>query len=123
MRTINAHDLSPVTVTRARGEEAAPRLLSILESEPVELALDDAELISGSFLDEIIRQVSAAQKLRQVTFVSEKESTIRKLKTIAANRNIHVYWRMPSDSVRRTASPERAVIPIEYAATKEGLSA
>jgi hypothetical protein len=123
MRTISIRDLNQVTVTRARGQEAAPLLVDRARDDSVEIMLDDAEIVSGSFLDELIRRTDEAHLLRRVTFVTARESTIRRLKAIAANRTIVVYWRQPSDAVRRAASKERSPVSVTYVDVSDDLSA
>jgi hypothetical protein len=86
--------LAPVTLTRKRGAEAFEALHRYLKSNTdVNIDLDATEMLSLSFLDELVVRLSDADLLRKAAFVTQDPATMRKLGIIAQERNLTLYRR------------------------------
>ncbi len=107
MQRINVTELAGTTITRARGEEAFGTLARLLEGGPAEIELDRAEMLSASFLDEIVRQLAAQGRSELVTFITDNSNTLDKLARIAANREAKIYARGALETHRRVVEPRR----------------
>ncbi len=90
VQRVDVKSLSPSTITRARGEEAFKKLRELLERGAVELQLDSVDLLSMSFLDEIVRLLASRRQTEQVTFVTDDPATMDKLERIAAVRSADI---------------------------------
>jgi hypothetical protein len=99
-------ELTPITLTRKRGLDAFRALLVHLEHEKnVDIDLDDAIMMSMSFLDELIWRLAEANLLSRVAFVTRKAGTRRKLGNVAFERNVDVYSRSSVNDRRNVAVP------------------
>lgn len=106
-RRLLVKELSESTVTRPRGHEAYRELLEYLKTgEPLEIDLRGQELISGSFLDEIIINLKASNLLDKVTFLLSAEDTYKRLARIAATRNAQIFYRPSEHGDRRVVEPK-----------------
>lgn len=107
MRRIKVNELAAATLTRGRGAEAFAALAALLPGGPVEVVLDGAELLSASFLDEIVRQLALRGQSDVVTFVTDHATNLDKLARIAANREAKIYARGTRQVQRTVVEPRR----------------
>jgi STAS-like domain of unknown function (DUF4325) len=104
---IKVQDLSPVALTRKRGEEAFAIVASAMRGETIDLDLEGAEMLSRSFLDGLIGKLAEAHSLGKVVFVTSDPDALAKLGRIAAQRKVTIFSRS------RLGEPkQRAVTPI-----------
>lgn len=94
-------------------------LFGRLGDEPIELTLDGAELVSASFLDEVVRQLAETQALDRVTFVTGDNWMVQKLGRIAAIRGQTIYTRSPTDDSRRPVSARPVRLQVERSTEKD----
>ena len=92
---IDVKELSPVTLTRRRGAEAFGSLQARLgqQDRGVGIDLDSTEMLSASFLDELILRLAEHDLLKKVAFVTREPQTIRKLGIISHERKLTVFLR------------------------------
>jgi len=102
---IHMEQLSPTGVTRRRGAEAFARLRAYLEQGAVDLSLLNIELVSASFLDEIVRQAAALGAAEKLTFITDQKSVVGKLERISSIRGARVFVQSPGDPARRLLEP------------------
>lgn len=101
-RQISIRDLSRSTVTRSRGNQAYLKLLEYLRSgEELQIDLRGQELISISFLDELVIKLNAARLLDRVTFLLSAEDTYKRLAQIAAIRNARIFYQRTEREARQ----------------------
>lgn len=117
-RRVEVQGLSEHTVTRARGKEAAGRLLELVAQQEIDLYLDEAEVLSTSFLDEIVVELAAEAALPRVTFVMSDPATVAKLERIAAIREVALFQRRPSSDQRSAVRPSRRATPAIFSSEK-----
>jgi len=112
-RLISIKELSPSTVTRSRGSEAYTELLDYLKSgEPVEIDLRGQELISMSFLDEMVIKLSSAGLLDKVTFLVTNETIYQRLAQVAAIRCARIFYK-PGEGEERKIIESKPVHDLE----------
>lgn len=104
---MHVRQLAQPSVTRARGAEAFGSLAKLLENGPVDVKLDGVDLLSASFLDEIVRLLVAKSQSEKVTFVTDDILTIDKLRRISAVRNARIYARGTQDVERNVLAPRQ----------------
>lgn len=104
---LHVKNLVSSTVTRARGEEAFANLERFLEQGPLELLLDGVELLSTSFLDEIVRLLASRGEMDKMTFVTNDVLAVGKLARISALRRVPIYTRAAHDARRTLVVPKQ----------------
>lgn len=82
-------------------------MAKLLENGPVDVKLDGVDLLSASFLDEIVRLLVAKSQSEKVTFVTDDILTIDKLRRISAVRNARIYARGTQDVERNVLAPRQ----------------
>ena len=107
---IDINELTKMCVTRHRGKEAAEELSKYLDKPTVEIDLRGTELVSLSFLDELICHYLVFVNDGKIKFINNDKSTENKLSRIAAVRSIKAYCH------RSQHAPFHAVVAEEYAA-------
>ncbi len=90
MRSIHVNQLSQHFITRKRGLEAYKKLYRHLNLGPIVLNLNDVDMISYSFLDEIILMASKTSKLDKIVFCANSNALTDKLARISGVRNYHI---------------------------------
>src|SRR5262245_6069493 len=98
--------LAPTMVTRPRGEEAYRKLREYLSAGAVEVDLNNATLLSFSFLDGLILQLMEAGQLDKVTFVASEPGLQRKLAQVAGVRKAVIFFRTEKGRPRRPVQPK-----------------
>ena len=100
MRNIHINQLSQHFITRKRGLEAYMKLYRHLNLGPVILNLNKVDIISYSFLDEIILMAAKTSKLDKLVFDTSSKSSQDNLARIAGVRKIHIKVMTSTNSVR-----------------------
>jgi len=103
MTLIKITELSPVCLTRPRGDEAFDKLRPYLEMSgaTVDLDLDAAEAPSSSFLDQLILRLLSSNQLDAVTFVTRTDRVRKRLAAIAGARRLTLYFKPGLQAIRR----------------------
>ena len=92
MNTIHISELSETCATRIRGHKASRRLKPYLRKGKVEIKLDGVEILSTSFLDELIAQLIKAGNTEKVIFKNGSSMVKDKLARISGIRNTTIYY-------------------------------
>lgn len=87
-KRVSINRLPSPFITRGRAKEAYHGLRDHIAAGPIELDLNTADLISLSFLDEIILRLKEADQLDKVIFLATNQHVQDKLKQIASVRNV-----------------------------------
>lgn len=96
MKSIHISELSKICATRRRGQEASSRLEPYLKSGMVEIDLDDVEVISTSFLDELILHLVNIGSIEKVVFKCSTSILEDKLARISGIRNTKINYQFNS---------------------------
>ena len=115
---IRVTELSSSTGTRARGSEAFATLRPMLDGGTVDLLLDDVDLLSASFLDELVRLLIDGDVSERVTFVTGERATMEKLERVTAIRRADLYARDPTATVRSPVTPRTFKSAPRFSETK-----
>lgn len=118
-RVVAVTNLAGATVTRPRGTEAYAALNRLLPEGPLDVELDSAEVLSGSFLDELVLRLAETGQTDLVTFVTARAATRAKLARAAALRNATVFVRPSPAAPRGAVAPVRSKIESTPATSKE----
>ncbi len=101
-------ELVAQTATRARGKEAFSSLvgsLARITERPVQVVIDlsNAEVVTGSFFDELVLRTSGLPDDVQITFRVASLRDLAKLEKVCAIRAVHCRYQVgESGDVRRT---------------------
>lgn len=110
MRPLSIRELSSSTVTRTKGNEAYRNLTGHLASaDRLWIDLRDHELISFSFLDQLISRLDDSQVLHKITFILASDSSYERLAQIAALRNAIIYYQKDDHDSPKTIQFRDAV--------------
>jgi hypothetical protein len=104
-KTIPVSQLANSAMTRQRGREASTRLLSYLDSyDSIQIDSRATDLVSSSYLDEIVLNLKAAGAFDRVVFLVSDQTVLHRLAGIAAVRDARIFYRTnprsPKDVVR-----------------------
>lgn len=107
---IPVDELTPATFTRARGAEAFDALMQRINSlrdGPTTLLIDvsQARLVSGSFLDELVRNLSsrASHARPQIGFRLGPKERVAKLERVCSIRQVEcIYQSEGSEELKKT---------------------
>lgn len=90
--------LVPRATTRDRGAEAFAKLLPLLsEHRSVEIVLPEAELVSTSFLDELILRAAHDNVLEHLWFVVQTKESYKRLVRAFSMRHFSGKYRWSDD--------------------------
>ena len=87
---VKIQDLSPVCVTRRRGADAFEALMKLDDGSNIEIDLNGTEMLSLSFLDELIYRLHQKLASERVAFVTSSPNHLAKLGRISGYRKIAV---------------------------------
>jgi hypothetical protein len=87
-KKISINQLASSLITRSRGLEAYHALCRYINAGRIELDLNTGDLISLSFLDEIILRLRAGDQLDRIIFLIGNLSVHEKLRQIASVRRV-----------------------------------
>lgn len=90
---VDITELTNPCITRNRGKEAAEKLSNYVGSCLVDINLNNADVISLSFLDELIHHYTKAVDNGHITFSTTNKSVEAKLSRIAAVRSVTIHCR------------------------------
>ncbi len=99
-RQIHITEIVAHCVTRARGEEAARKLLGYLEVSPVEIDLNGVEMVSLSFLDGLLSFIASYYKKPNIIFQIDRPDIEKKLAHIASIRHTDINYRYVKQPVQ-----------------------
>lgn len=86
-------DLCPSCINRWKAKEAASRLIGYVQNaKPLVIDLGHIEILSFSFLDELIFWLAASANMRNVIFRIDNATLKDKLARIVAIRNVDLYY-------------------------------
>ena len=119
--SVSITELAPATITRSRGHEAYRKLQDYLAGEAVEIDLSGAELLSMSFLDEIVSKLLESRQLDRVTFLAADPSAQQKLARIAGIRNTSIFFRTKKEEPRQLVQPRQTDSAVTFALSKQPL--
>lgn len=106
-RIIPVTKLAASTATRLRGQGAYVQLEEHLKAgESVSLDLRDQELVSMSFLDQIVLNLKAADLLDKVTFLVNDPAIHQRIARIAAFRDAVIYYAPSASEPRKPIKPQ-----------------
>ena len=94
MKSIRISELSKICATRRRGQEASSRLEPYLKSGMVDIDLDDVEVVSTSFLDELILHLVKIDSIEKVVFKCSTSILEDKLARISGIRNTKINYQL-----------------------------
>ena len=116
---LSVKELSYPCVLRKRGFEASVELLKCTDAE-IEIDLHDVEVISLSFLDELIYRINLANKLESVVFKIYDEIMKEKLERISEIRSVSINYRYNNSGISKAIS-RSSVIHTPVHATSKGV--
>ena len=111
LRSVHVKDLAYPCVTRQRGHEASIKLAEYLSVDSVEVDLRDVDLLSMSFLDELIYRNSQSGDKDKLVFLVDDCRGERKLARVADIRSTTVVCKFSSGQVK-VITPKSAVAGI-----------
>ena len=98
----NVKDLSYPCIIRKRGFEASKKLVKHMSAtHDTEVDLNNVEIISLSFLDELIFRTHLAGKLNSVVFRIHSKDIEEKLERISAIRSIDIKYRFDNSEIHK----------------------
>jgi len=118
MKNIHISELSKICATRKRAQEASSRLQPYLKSGVVEIDLDSVEILSTSFLDELILQLMKADGMEKVIFKCSTSIIEDKLARISGIRDAKVYYRFRNDRIHEITPKPLEPLKATFVATK-----
>ena len=86
-------------ITRQRGKEAFSKLQEYLMETPVEIDFSNCEIVSLSFLDELISQICKSSELNKVIFRAPNPLIEDRLARISGFRNVSIFCRTNNKAV------------------------
>jgi hypothetical protein len=93
-------------------------LQDYLAGGAVEIDLSGAELLSMSFLDEIVVKLQESGQLDRVTFLAADPSAQQKLARIAGIRNMSIFFRTKKEEPRQLVQPRQTDSAVTFALTR-----
>ena len=111
IKVIDITVLTNLCITRSRGKEAATKLSRLLNNNHIEIDLSKAELVSLSFLDELVCSYRDAVDKGIITFITSDKNTETKLSRISTVRSISIHCRGIENSIYFTVPIEKYLMP------------
>lgn len=108
---VDVTKLTNLCITRNRGKEAALKLSSYIDNCQVELDLRNAELVSLSFLDELVCHYLDFVNKGTISFITNDKQIDSKLSEIATVRSVTIRCRN-SQNKKYVVSTKRFLSPI-----------
>lgn len=121
MKSIHISELSRICATRRRGQEASSRLQPYLKRGVVEIDLDDVEILSTSFLDELISQLVKVNSIEKVVFKCSTSILEDKLARISGIRNTKICFRFRNGQSYEITPKPFEPLKANFIATKSTL--
>lgn len=114
---LHIEDLADVCVTRKRGREAFDAVVRRDDGAPMQIDLKGTKLLSLSFLDELIFDLSQAGMLSRLAFVAENENHVLKLGRVSGIRKLPVRRIVAGEP--QIVEPNDGPTPTEVTASEE----
>ncbi len=95
MMHIHIKKLAPMFLTRDRGREAYDNLAQ-LEYDTLTIDLNSIQLLSYSFLDEIVINAAKVDKLKDIIFKTDDDYVLDDLAHIAGTRHVDIAINNPT---------------------------
>lgn len=105
-KSIPISQLASPFIARTRARDAYRKLRDYVITDKIELNLDSADLISLSFLDEIILRLKEAEELERVIFLTTNREILDKLKQIACVRKASFLVRTRAGTPAKPIEPQ-----------------
>lgn len=105
--TVSIKKLAPSCVSRARGFTAFRNLSSYLSSGDVEVNFAGQELVSISFIDELVLRLMERNQLPNVVFVVATPDIVERLAQVAAIRDADIYIRSKPGEEKKKVEPKQ----------------
>ena len=101
-------DLSQSGIGRARGHLAFRNLQTHLTAESVEIDFAGQDLVSMSFLDELLLRLIESNQLEKIVFVASDPLVLEKLAQVSAIRNATIFVQSNTGEPKRVLMPKPA---------------
>ena len=98
---IHISQLSSPCITRWRGQEAGEKLQGYLEDEPIEIDLNEVEMVSLSFLDGLVSYLLTLGSMDKVIFRASDPMVEDKLARVAGIRLAPLFYRVGDGDIRQ----------------------
>jgi len=109
------HQLVPKSMTRTRGQEAAQSLRDkarAVEVRRVYLSMETDSLVSGSFIDELVRQAAEMEcEGLEIVFLVTGPEMLKRFQTSVNWRRLSCRYRLPGDDAVKTLRPAKTSEP------------
>jgi len=115
---LNITDLTHSCLTRPRAKEAVYEILKQMNNAPLYINLKEAELISMSFLDDLIFYLAASANVRNVVFQTDDSTVLEKLARIASIRYIKIRYQYENNEVQILAPKTSSFNGKKFVASK-----
>lgn len=115
---INITDLTQSCLTRPRAKDATYAILKQMKNAPLYINLREAELISMSFLDDLIFSLAASANVRNVVFQTDDPAVLEKLARIASIRYVEIRYQDENNEVQILAPKASSFEGSKFVASK-----
>ncbi len=92
-KIVHVSALSPLCVTRARAKQAVKKLMPYLSGNTVEIDFNDVAVVSLSFLDELVSNLTGPASEGKIVFRTHDKLIKNKLSMIADIRSCSIFCR------------------------------
>jgi hypothetical protein len=99
-------ELSQSGIGRARGHMAFRILKTHLAAESVEIDFAGQDLVSMSFLDELVLRLIESNQLEKIVFVASDPLVLEKLAQVAAIRSATIFVQSKTGEPKRVLKPK-----------------
>ena len=110
-------------MTRIRGREAASKIVSYIKTGDVIVDLSKADLVSLSFLDELIGQLADSVEQGKIKFCTNDRNTRLRLSTIAYVRSLSILCATDCENAYKPVPKKHIQMPVAEFAPSKGLLA
>ena len=118
MKSIPMKQLCSACVTRRRGQEAATKLRGQMPLQPVEIDLSDVQMVSASFLDELVCQLMPYVGSGNIVFRVTDADMERKLQQVAGIRSAPLFCRSGSGDIHQVIPKSPPTYKLTYVIAK-----
>lgn len=106
---VSIKNMVSASVSRARGYEAFQNLASYLSfGGDVEISFEGQDIVSVSFMDELVLRLVEANHLHHVVFVVSTQDLVQKLAKVAAIRDAEIFIRSKAGQEKILVAPKQA---------------
>ncbi|MFC1947544.1 hypothetical protein ACFLXY_06465 [Chloroflexota bacterium] len=94
-------DLPFPCISRIRGKSAALQVLERVKQSPLHIDMRDVDMLSMSFMDELVFHLAASANMRNVVFIIDDQVLLNKLAHIADIRQININYKFADEQIKR----------------------